>query len=152
MKIGGVQITPPPEEIEVIPRGDENLVFKAIAIEWDDFLKLCPEPVAPVILGKKQEKIVDVKDPEYQRQVENHAARRVAFMVIRSLAPSEIEWDTVDVNDPGTWLNYEKDLINAGLVPIEVNRVITLCLNANQLDEEKLKKARESFLHGRAGA
>jgi hypothetical protein len=152
MRVGGIVVTAPPEEFEIIPRGDENLVFKASAIEWDDFLKLCPEPVAPVVFGKKNERIVDVKDPEYVSQMELHAAKRVAYLVVRSLAPSEIEWDTVDVEDPSTWTNFEKDLMAAGLVPIEVNRIITLCLNANQLDEDKLKKARESFLRGRAGA
>jgi len=70
--------------------------------------------------------------------------------VIRSLEPSEIEWDTVKPDDPRTWANWDKDLINGGLTQIETNRVLGLVLEANALDEAKLAKAREVFLAGQA--
>jgi hypothetical protein len=69
-------------------------------------------------------------------------------MVIRSLAPSEIEWDTANVNDPRTWANWEDDLKSGGLTQVECNRVLALVLEANALDEAKLQKAREVFLRG----
>jgi len=149
MKVGGIPITAPPEELLVIPRGEEELVFRAEAISWDHFHKLCKEPEPPVVLVKG-EKVPDVKDETFQHQVKQHATRQTAYLVIHSLKPSEIEWTSVDFDDPKTWVNYEKDLLEAGLVQVEVNRLIQLALDANQLDERKLEKAREAFLRGRA--
>ena len=145
MKVGGVPITAPPEEVLVLPRGENQLVFRATAIEWDDFNSACPEPTPPVVLGKGGEKIPNLKDETYRHQLEVHADRRVAYLAIRSLEPSDIEWDSVDRDDPKTWTKFEDDLLSAGLVPIEVNRIIQLCLDANQLDEGKLKVARRGF-------
>jgi hypothetical protein len=51
-------------------------------------------------------------------------------------------------NDPRTWLNWEKDLREGGLSEVEVSRVLALVMEANALDENKLKKARELFLLG----
>ena len=78
------------------------------------------------------------------------AKKRLGYMVIRSLAPSEIEWDTANVNDPRTWANWEDDLKSGGLTQVECNRVLALVLEANALDEAKLQKAREVFLAGQA--
>lgn len=49
-----------------------------------------------------------------------HGRRRVAYMVVKSLEPSEIEWDTLDPDNPKTWTNYAEDLRNAGLSEEEV--------------------------------
>jgi hypothetical protein len=69
-------------------------------------------------------------------------------MVIRSLEPSEIEWDTVDPDNPSTWLNWDRDMKSAGLSQVECNRILQLVFQANCLDEAKLQKAREAFLLG----
>ena len=61
---------------------------------------------------------------------------------------SEIEWDTVNEDDPRTWPNWEDDLKSGGLTQVECNRVLALVLEANALDEAKLQKAREVFLAG----
>jgi len=74
--------------------------------------------------------------------------RRIAYIVVHSLRPSEIEWDTVQLDNPSTWGNWETELKNAGLSEIECSRVLGLVLEANCLDEAKLRKARELFLRG----
>jgi hypothetical protein len=38
------------------------------------------------------------------------------------------------------------------MTEVEIQRVIQLCVSANSLDEEKLKKARESFQRGQREA
>ena len=150
MKVGGVKVTSPAEELLVIPRGEQRLVFRATAIEWDDYNQACPPPEPPVTLGKGGEKIAHLNDETYKHQLEQQQDRRIAYMVIRSLEPSQIEWETVDRDDPKTWLNYEKELTDSGLVPIEINRIVQTCMDANQLSETKLQEAREAFLLGRA--
>ena len=71
-------------------------------------------------------------------------------MIVKSLEPSNVEWDTVNVADPRTWKNWSTDLRGGGLSDIECQRVMNLVLEANCLDEAKLKKAREVFLAGEA--
>jgi hypothetical protein len=69
-------------------------------------------------------------------------------LVITSLEPSDIEWDTVNPNKPSTWVEWEKELRKGGFNQVECNRIQHLTFQANCLDEEKLAQARESFLRG----
>jgi hypothetical protein len=149
MKIGGIDpSTLPKEEILVLPRGDQQIVFRATGIsDYDEFNKLCPEPKPPGKLTKDGW-VPDNDDENYQSIVAAHGKKRLAWMVIKSLTPSEIQWDTVDPANPSTWVNWEKDLKDAGLSQVECNRVMQLVFQANCLDEDKLKRAREVFQLG----
>jgi hypothetical protein len=69
-------------------------------------------------------------------------------MVVKSLEPSEIEWDTVDPDNPKTWANYTNDLRGAGFSQVEINRIVGLVWGANCLDEAKLERARQVFPRG----
>ena len=149
MKIGGVDPrTLPTEEVLVLPRGDQRIVFRASGLEdMEPFKALCPEPKAPGKLTKDGF-VPDTEDEGYKSVMEEQSKRRLAYMVVNSLAPSEIEWDTVKLDDPSTWTNWEVDMKAAGLTQVECNRVLSLVLEANCLDEVKLRKARELFLQG----
>ncbi len=149
MKIGGVDPKGLCNEVLlVLPRGDQNLVFRAKGLkDMEEFQALCPLPKPP---GKitKDGWVPSLNDPTYQQMMADHADKRLGYMVVQSLAESEIEWDTVDINDPRTWTNWQTDLGNAGLSQVEINRVVAIVMEANCLDEAKLKKAREVFLLG----
>lgn len=149
MKIGGIDpSTLPAEEVLVLPRGDNSIVFRAIGLkDMDEFNKLCPEPKAPGKLTKDGW-IPNVQDKNYLTIMQEYGRRRVAYMVVKSLEPSKIEWETVDVANPATWANWEADLKAANFTSVEMNRVLQLVFEANCLDEAKLKRARENFLHG----
>jgi hypothetical protein len=138
--------------ILVLPRAETPIVFRAKApkdmVEFND---LCPQPKPPGKLTKDGF-IPNLNDPTYQQITSEWSRKRLGYMVIKSLAPSEIEWDTVDLANPATWGNWEADLKNAGLSQIECNRVTGLVLEANCLDEAKLDKAREVFLAGQEQA
>lgn len=150
MKIGGREITSVSEEVLVLPRLDDDIVIRAQGVKsMDIFDKLCPEPKAPGIRTKDGFR-PDEKDTGYLTLMDNHAEMRLAFIVITSLEISDIEWNTVVKDDPGTWKSWRKDFEEAGLSAIEIGRVVTCVLRANSLDEEKLEAAREAFLLGRA--
>ena len=153
MKIGGVDpSTLPKEEILVIPRGEQEIVFRATGVpDYDEFNKLCPEPKAPGKLTKDGWE-PNENDPDYKSLMENYNTKRLAWLVVRSLEPSQIEWDTVNESKPSTWTKWTDDLKEAGLSQVEVNRVMQLVFQANCLDEEKLKEARENFLLGQQQA
>jgi hypothetical protein len=147
MKIGGVTVTPS-EEILVLPRPTGNIVFRAKAVAFSDaFDKICPEPVPPMVTTKDG-RSADLSDPDYKKAVAVRDSRRFAYMMIRCLEASDIEWSTVDLEKPGTWMDWTKELIEAGLSEVELSRVINAAMSALSLDEAKIAKAREDFLRG----
>ena len=149
MKIAGIDPAMlPAEEILVLPRGEKNIVFRARGLpDMDEFDKLCPEPKPPVRLTKVG-KEPDEEDANWRSAMLAHGRRRVAYMVVKSLEPSEIEWDTVDPDNPKTWTNYAADLRRAGFSQVEINRIVGLVWEANCLDEAKLERARQVFARG----
>ena len=149
MKIGGIDPkTLPTEEVLVLPRGDQMVVFRARGVsDLEEFEKLCPEPTPPGKLTKDGY-VPDMADPDYQSVRAEYQKRRTAYIVVRSLEPSQIEWDTVQLANPATWANWDMDLKNNGFSQMACNRVLELVLEANCLDDAKLKKAREVFLQG----
>lgn len=152
MRIGGVEVTPC-EEVLVLPRSNAaDIVFRAVPVAInEDFKRLVPEPVAPLI-QKKNEKYRDTTDKEYLDAIGRRANMKFAYMVIRSLEPSNIEWDEVDAEKPSTWLKWDKELKDAGLSETECNRVANTVMVANSLDESKIKAARDAFLRGQGAS
>lgn len=149
MKIGGVEINGPCEEVLVLPRPtSEDIVFRAVAVaDLSEFEELCPKPQVPkrIVKGGTED---NVDNPGYIQAVQQWGERRFDFICLRSLETSDIEWDTVDLSKPSTWSKWQKELQDAGLSTTEVNRVVACVLSANSLDEHKLREARESFLRG----
>lgn len=152
MRIGGVEPKGLNECLLVLPRADGDLVFKAKAIpDYDEFEKLCPEPVAPVVLTKDGKK-TDEGDVDYVASMFRRELLRTAYFFIKSLEPSNIEWDTVVMDRPNTWTNAKDDLRKAGLSIVEMNRIWNIVNEANCLSEDKLTAARDRFLRGQAQA
>ena len=148
MKIAGQEIKEVMEEVLVLPRLSGDIVFRARGLEsWDDFNKMCPEPKCPMKLVKGR-KVHDVDDPNWKSDMESYSERKLAYLAIKSLEPTEIEWDTVDLDKPSTWPKWQEDLKNAKFNDVERQRILQLVLEANCLSEAKLSKARELFLSG----
>ncbi len=96
----------------------------------DEFQAKCPLPKPPGKLTKDGW-VAEENDPTYQQVLTEWGKKRLGYIVTRSLEPSQIEWDTVKLDDPRTWANWEKDLIDGGLTQIEANRVLALVMEAN---------------------
>ena len=149
MKIGGITVTPPSEKFLVLEREGGDIIFRALAVpDFDEFEAQCPEPTAPKRMVKGSWEI-DTDNKPYREAVAQYTERKLAYLAIRTLEPSEIEWETVDINKPSTWRNWREDLHKAGVTNVELNHLMNLVWEANALDEEKLKAARESFALGR---
>lgn len=148
MKIGGVEVQGPCEEVLVLPRLTGDIAFRARAVlDMDMFNKLVPEPQAPGIRTKDGFR-PNVKDENYMKMLEHYAEQKLSYIIIKSLEPSEIEWDKVKLEDPGTWHGWTEELKTAGISDIECNRIVGCVMMANSLDEAKLRQARENFLRG----
>jgi hypothetical protein len=150
MRIGGVNVDGPNEEILVLPRLDDDIVFRAEAVsDMSGFHALVPEPKAPGKLTKNGWEPIK-NDDTYKARMVKYSEQRYAYMLIVSLIPSEIEWSEVDLDKPKTWTKWDAELLAAGLSTVEVDRVSVCVMRANALDERKLKEARDLFLLGRA--
>jgi hypothetical protein len=154
MKMNGVKLECPNEAILVLPRPDENIVFRAKAIlDYDEFDKICPEPKPPVKVLKGGKRDVNLADVDYLKAVAEVNENRMAWIVLKSLAATEgLEWETVNMLQPSTWKNYAQELKDSGFSIIEINKIVGLALEANSLDEAKLDAARQAFLAGQGKA
>ncbi len=148
MRIQGQEIKGPNEELIVIPRGDGQIVFKAKAVlDYSDFERLCPEPKVPWIMKPGGVKEQNYKDAKYIAAVRQRVTKQTYYMFIKSLeATPGLEWDTIDIKDPGTWLNFEDELTKAGFSAIERNLISRGVFIANSLDEQKIEEARKRFI------
>lgn len=147
MKIGGIDPkTLPTEDYLVLPRGEGQLVVRAHAVpDMEAFAALCPIPKAPGKLTKNGF-VPDEEDEGYKSLIAKHNRQWLGYVVINSLL--EVQWDSVQPDDPSTWVNWETDLKNAGLSVIERKHVLSLVMGCNSLDEQKLQAARELFQRG----
>ena len=147
MKISGVDPKSLCNEVLlVLPRVEQPIVFKARGLkDYSEFEALCPQPKPPGSMTRDGW-VPNEKDVTYQTVMSEWQKKRLAWIVVNSLKPSEIEWDSVDLADPRTWTKWEQELLDSNLSQVEVNRVLGLVLEANALDDAKLAKARESFL------
>lgn len=153
MRIQGRELKGPNVELIVIPRGnDEPIVLKAQAIlDYDHFNKVAPEPEAPWVMKPGTGKERDFKDRNYLAAMKNRAKLQTNYMFIKSLEVTEgLEWETIDINRPDTWLNFESELQSAGFSQIERGVIVRGIMTANCLSEDKIEEARQRFIQSQA--
>jgi hypothetical protein len=150
LKIGGVEVTGPNEGLLILPRPmgrDIKILVRAVP-NLDEFRALVPYPKAPASLQRGKGKVENTNDPTYRQQVEQYNLKRMAYLAVIGLEPSEIEWKKVEIEKPNTWIEWEDELLAGGVTEIEVNLILNLVLEVNQLNDAKLTAARESFVLG----
>lgn len=152
MKIAGLDLTKAHEELIVLPRGEQEIVFVAKAVlSFKEFEKLCPEPEPPEYIGENGKKTTDFEDLGYRQQLIQRASRRMNWLVLKSLEDSPgLEWEQVDLQNPKTWDKWDEELEEANFTPAEINRIRNAVFIANALNEDRIKEARDAFLNRRA--
>jgi hypothetical protein len=156
MKINGRVIDRPENVLVVIPRSQGDLVFEFQVInDYEKFEKLCPEPQPPKKSRRspssgEMEPYQDVSDPGYIKQLDEWGEKRINWSFLTSIsATRELEWSKVQMHEPGTWHQWRDDLKDIGFNVPEINMIFRGYLEANTLDETKLKEARDRFLASR---
>src|SRR6478735_11634693 len=116
MKIGG-QIVDGPKTLELyIPRGNDVVIcFKFVGVTDDsEFEKIYPEPSPPRSIKPGIGTITNTEDPGYKEQIAKRDIAKRDWFFLKSISPSQIEWDTVKMDDPTSWGNWRNDLKAAG--------------------------------------
>ena len=147
MKIHGVTIDPPEEKVIVVPRNDKKFVFRAKAVlDFTAFEQICPKPKPRTQMAPGGEKKELFDEPKYLKEVNKWAERRTAWTILTSLSATEgLEWDTVVMSDPDTWMNYEEELRN-NFSEIESVMIASTALDACSLTSAHIDEATKSFL------
>lgn len=148
MKIGGVPINGPKRGLLVLPRDPDPLIFNFISVSDDsDFDKIYP-PIKP----RKEKnirlnRIIELIDePQYIEKVKEREIAQRAYIFLKSISPSNIEWETVDLNKPETFNNWQSDFRSAGLSNSEINAIFNKYVEVNVLTDDQLQEARDRFL------
>lgn len=112
---------------------------------YKEFDRLYPKPVPTVMAFTKDGKRPDLKHPDYVAALKKWQAAREGWSMMTSLAPSNIELDGVDMQDPETWPGIVGKLRDEFSF-FEYNQIVKLMDEACGIDPEKMEANRKSFL------
>lgn len=148
MKINGHRIEGPNRDYVVIPRGTGDIVFTLEAVlDMEPFEKMCPVPKPPLRKMKGGVDVPNLEDVGYKQQITKYAQTRLSWIVLTSLRATEgLEWESVDLGDQTTWVNFREEMRTASFTEIEIDRVVAGAIEVNGLSEAKIDAARERFL------
>ena len=135
-------------DLIVFKKNGENVVLKAQALQnYKEFDKVCPEPQPPMLMRPGGIKEPNIKDKNYQDALQQYGLKKTNYTIIKSLQITEdLEWETVNINDPETYDNWRKEFEDSGFTEIEILRILQLCSRVNCLDDSMMDEAKESFL------
>lgn len=154
LKIGGQVVSGANTGLIVIPRESGDIAFKFIAVLDDsDYARINPEPKPPREYVTKEAKTIEkVNDPTYKAKLEKWRGDKWDWMFLKSVEPSKIEWETVNIDDPATWSLWKQELRDAGFSVGEINQIENTFFETNIVTDAKLKEARNRFLASQAQA
>lgn len=147
MKLKGKTINPPKSvPIPVIREDGDIILLAAPLMDYKEFDSLCPEPKAPLLYGPNRRPVQLTDSPEYRQSMERHSEMRTAYTIVKSLqATPDLTWETVDITNPDTWLNYKAEMATHFTVH-EVGDIISSVLQANMPSEERREEALRNFM------
>lgn len=153
MKIHGVKLEQPKDKILVIPRDDSQIIIKAKAVlDYAEFDLLVKEPKPPTVRRRDGEISPLLNDPKYQKAISDYATLRSQWMILQSLSATPgLEWESVDLQNPETWGNYEKELRESGFSLGEYGRILELVTEACGLNQSRIDEATRAFLATQEG-
>lgn len=115
----------------------------------DEFRGMVPAPKPSQGVWRKDKGWVqDELSPAYVDALRAYRQMRWDWQTIKSLEPSNIEWDKVNISDPKTWKYVHEELRDC-LSENEYIIVMEKVEEANTLNKEKLEENRETFFRER---
>lgn len=150
MKINGITPTFKPIPL-VIPRGDQRFIFQmAPVLSMEAFEAKFPPPAPPMVQTPGNPARPDPADEEYLAELSAYRMKCYHWRILTSLQATEgLVFETVDMDKPDTYANYEKELRDAGFSDFHCMLIQNTVMEACGLDGEKIREATEAFLRMR---
>ena len=149
MKIKNIDLTKKSVQIIPIIKGDQEIIFQAECVtDYTQFDALVKK-IEPPMRINKGETIArpNFESPDYKKSIEDYASKQTSWMILKSLEATEgLTWETIDMSNPSTWNNFEKELKAANFNDYQIIQIIKGVIQANGLDDTKVEAARKSFL------
>lgn len=149
MQLNGQKVKNDNRVLVVIPRtsGDLGFYFQPVLETEEEYLEKYSLPKAPMIREPRKPPYPDYNDSGYKEAVLEHQRRRLAYNFLVSIsATPTLMWDTVDLEKPETWVNWQKEMTEAGFTQSEQNLLFEGYMKANTLSDEYVAKATQNFL------
>ena len=133
------------------PSGDDLVFIMTPVVSYEDFSRLCQMPKPPILKKAGGVEVADVEDEGFLAQLRNYAEQQAHFVFLNSVKKTPgLEFDTVDMEKPSTWGNYQKEMAAFGLTDAEVARLIRAAQAANGLDDGLVDEARNRYFRNLA--
>lgn len=147
LTIGGRTVSGPKKITICLPREEGPIPFQFTAVLDDEaFRLLCPKPKPPRKWKAGEGNVDDIKDTAFLSRFNEWVERKGDWYFLTSIAPSEIEWTTVDMSSPSTWGNWRSELIEAGFNENERDTIWGGFIQCNMITDDMLTQARNHFL------
>lgn len=153
MEIGGKKLSVRATKRIVIPRPDgQHLVFSLAAVlDMEERNKVLQEPEPPMINIKGKLPKPDLKDKVYLEKLDRYHALNSWWLLLKSLeATPGLKFNTVKMDDPETWPNVEREMIEAGLSTGDRAIIIDAAMQVNNLDTDEIERAAKDFFAAEA--
>lgn len=148
MKINGLVFEGPKSIPCVIPVGNAEIVFLIKPVlDYDGFDKVCPRPEPPTGIDGKGNKTVNTSHPTYLEAIDTWAQQRMDWLFLQAIVDTEgLEWDTIKQEDPTTYCNFTKELMEAGIPEGYIETLKMKIIQVCGLDPERIEEATKRFL------
>lgn len=147
MKIKGASI-PAPSPVEVtFYRGQDVVKLRLQAVlSFEQFNRLVPTPKPPLKTDvKNNRQWHDYEDKGYEKKLDQYSELKSAYVIIKGLEATDgLEWENVNINEPDTWVNYKKELLQS-FTETESARIIDAVNEANNPTTRRIEEAFDSF-------
>jgi hypothetical protein len=93
--------------------------------------------------------VQDFEDKEYLAEVKAYGTQKYNYIVLESIKSPDLEWETVNYDNPATWGNWESEFKASGFSQGEINHILIGVSIANSFNQDKLDEAKKRFLASR---
>jgi hypothetical protein len=150
MKLFGNKVEASYIETLVIPRGEQQYVFRMRPLTKDDdeeFDRLCPRPIPTTWTLPGGGTETDTNSKEYLENMLKYRKYRSDFLMLKSLDATEgLEWESVKTEDIASWGNIDDELRDSGFLDTEIIMLFNKIIEVNGLSSDKIEKATKTFL------
>lgn len=146
MKIKGKEVAALGVDYIVIPRPKENIVLKLGPVtDMSKFEDLVKRPNPPTV-NMEDGEFEDTDDPIFLKEIREYSTKRFNWQLMHSLLyTDDLEFEGVDLDNPNTWDNFEKDF-NKYFSDVERTVILNKFMLVNGLTTKLIEDATKDFL------